>query len=79
MGVGGVLDDGEALARLDPSGMLAAVAGGVYPTLAAAQKQMGSGFDMTFSPNRARTAQYRRLYARYTELGRSLEPLLRSL
>jgi L-ribulokinase len=59
--------------------MLAAVAAGVYPTVAAAQKRMGSGFDRTITPNKARSALYRRLYERYTELGRSLEPLLRTL
>ena len=51
----------------------------VYPTVADAQKKMGSGFDKTFTPNKARTALYRKLYERYTELGRSLEPLLRKL
>jgi L-ribulokinase len=61
------------------AGMLAAVAAGIYSTVAIAQRKMGSGFDMTFTPNRARAAQYRKLYARYAELGRSLEPLLRSL
>ena len=61
------------------AGMLAAVAAGAYPTVAAAQKKMGSGFDRTFTPNKARSAQYRALYERYTRLGRSLEPLLRTL
>jgi L-ribulokinase len=61
------------------AGMLAAVAAGVYPSVAAAQKKMGSGFDLTYNPNRSRAALYRKLYERYTELGRSLEPLLRTL
>jgi L-ribulokinase len=59
--------------------MLAAVAGGVYRNVAEAQKKMGSGFDKTFTPDKARSAQYRKLYQRYAELGRSLEPLLRTL
>ena len=33
------------------AGMLAAVAGGVYPDVGAAQKRMGSGFDKTFKPD----------------------------
>jgi L-ribulokinase len=61
------------------AGMLAAVAAGVYPSLAAAQKKMGSGFDRTFTPDRKRAALYTKLYERYAELGRSLEPLLRAL
>jgi L-ribulokinase len=59
--------------------MVAAVAGGVYRNVPEAQKKMGSGFDKTFTPDKARSAQYRKLYQRYTELGRSLEPLLRTL
>jgi L-ribulokinase len=61
------------------AGMLAAVAAGVYPTLAAAQKKMGSGFDKTFTPDRKRATLYKKLYERYVGLGRSLEPLLRTL
>jgi L-ribulokinase len=61
------------------AGMLAAVAAGVHPTVAAAQKKMGSGFDRTFTPDKARVKLYTKLYERYTELGRSLEPLLRAL
>jgi L-ribulokinase len=61
------------------AGMLAAVAGGVYATVPAAQKKMGSGFDKTYTPNKKRAARYKVLYARYQELAKSLEPVLRSL
>jgi L-ribulokinase len=61
------------------AGMLAAVAGGVYPNVGAAQKRMGSGYDKTFKPDRKRAAVYQSLYKRYTELGKSLETLLGAL
>ena len=61
------------------AGMLAAVAGGVYPTVAAAQKNMGSGFDKTFKPDRRAAGLYQAAYKRYTELGASLASLLSSL
>jgi L-ribulokinase len=61
------------------AGMLAAVAGGVHPNVAAAQKRMGSGFDRTFTPDKKRAVQYQALYRRYMELGACLEPILRSL
>ena len=61
------------------AGMFAAVAAGVYPTVPAAQKRMGSGFDMTFKPNRARAALYAKLYRKYVSLGQALEGLLRTL
>lgn len=61
------------------AGMLAAVAAGIYPTVAEAQKRMGCGFDMVFKPDRKRAAMYDRLYQKYLALGRSLEGLLRTL
>ena len=61
------------------AGMLAAVAAGVHPTVAAAQKRMGSGFDRTFKPDRSRAGVYEKLYRRYLELGGSLEGFLRAL
>jgi L-ribulokinase len=61
------------------AGMLAAVAGGVYPNVGAAQKRMGSGYDKTFKPDKKRTAVYQSLYKRYTELGKGLETLLGAL
>ncbi len=61
------------------AGMFGAVAAGAYPSVAAAQKKMGSGFDMSFSPNRRRARLYSGLYRRYASLGGSLEELLRAL
>ena len=61
------------------AGMLAAVAAGVHPSVAAAQKKMGSGFDKIFKPDKKRAAIYGKLYATYTSLGRSLTELLRTL
>jgi L-ribulokinase len=61
------------------AGMLAAVAGGVYPSVAAAQKKMGSGFDKTFKPDSKRAAQYAKLYEKYVALGGALEGFLRTL
>jgi L-ribulokinase len=59
--------------------MLAAVAARVYPSTAAAQKKMGSGFDMTFKPDRKRAALYDKMYQRYVSLAGSLEGFLRAL
>jgi L-ribulokinase len=61
------------------AGMLAAVAAGVHPSVAAAQKKMGSGFDKVFKPDKKRAAAYGRMYATYTSLGGSLAGLLRKL
>jgi len=61
------------------AGMLAAVAGGVYGSVPDAQKRMGSGFDKVFKPDRAKSARYQALYARYTELAKSLEPIVRAM
>jgi L-ribulokinase len=61
------------------AGMLAAAAAGVYPSVTEAQKRMGSGFDKVYKPDRAKALLYLELYRRYTELSRSLEPLLRKL
>jgi L-ribulokinase len=61
------------------AGMFAAVAAGIHPNVAEAQKKMGSGFDMTFTPNRKRAALYDKLYGKYVALASSLEGLLRTL
>jgi L-ribulokinase len=61
------------------AGMLAAVAAGLYPTVSAAQKKMGSGFDMTFRPNRRQEAFYRKRYEAYARLAGALEGILREL
>jgi L-ribulokinase len=59
--------------------MLAAVAAGIYPTVTAAQKKMGSGFDKTFKPDSRRAAVYAKLYEKYVALGGCLEGFLRAL
>jgi len=61
------------------AGMLAAVAAGVHPTVAAAQKKMGSGFDKIFKPDKKHAAAYGKLYRTYTQLGGSLTGLLSAL
>ncbi len=59
--------------------MFAATAAGVHPSIPAAQKKMGSGFDMSFHPDRRRARFYAGLYGKYRELGGALENLLRAL
>ena len=49
--------------------MFAAVAAGLYPTIAAAQRAMSPGFSAEYRPDPARHAIYDRLYARYRKLG----------
>ena len=61
------------------AGMLASVAAGMYPNVAAAQKKMGSGFDRTFKPDSKRAAVYAKLYGKYIALGGCLEGFLRTL
>ncbi len=61
------------------AGMFAAVVAGVYPTVREAQRRMGSGFDRTIKPDRRRAALYTKLYQRYLELGKALEPIVRAL
>ena len=53
--------------------MYAAVAAGVYPSVLAAQKVMGSGFAETYLPTPARVADYAARYAQYQALGRFVE------
>jgi L-ribulokinase len=59
--------------------MFAAVAAGLYATVTEAQDRIGSGFSRTFRPDGDRARAYDRLYRKYLELGRALEPLLREL
>jgi L-ribulokinase len=58
--------------------MFAAVAAGVHPSSVAAQKKMGSGFDIVFTPNRRRAAFYSKLYHRYESLAVTLEGFMRT-
>lgn len=53
--------------------MCAAVAAGVHPTMEAAQKAMGSGFDAEYVPQPDKVAIYETLYAKYLKLGAFVE------
>jgi len=53
--------------------MAAAAACGVYPSIQAAQKAMGSGFEKVFEPNLNNSRKYQELYARYNALGEVIE------
>ncbi|GAB3558744.1 ribulokinase [Spirosoma fluminis] len=53
--------------------MCAAVAAGVHPTMAAAQKSMGSGFDASYEPRPDVAAVYQKLYQKYQKLGEFIE------
>ncbi len=53
--------------------MCAAVAARIHPTIGAAQRAMGSGFDVTYSPRPERVAVYDALYQRYVKLGEFVE------
>ena len=53
--------------------MYAAVAGGCYPSVAAAQQGMGSGFSEAYAPDPARATAYNRRYAEYLALGDFVE------
>ncbi len=61
------------------AGMFGAVAAGLYPSIPEAQAKMGSGFDMTFKPDRKRAKIYAGLYKKYCALGESLEGFLKAL
>ncbi len=53
--------------------MCAAVAAGVHPTMEAAQKAMGSGFDAEYHPRPEQAATYETLYQKYLKLGNFVE------
>lgn len=53
--------------------MFAAVASGVYPTIAEAQAALSAGFDPVYEPEPDKSAVYEQLYARYLSLGRFIE------
>jgi len=59
--------------------MFAAVAAGIYDSVAAAQGKMGSGFSRTYTPNGANAKVYDELYKKYLKLGQALEQQLREL
>jgi len=54
-----------------------AVAAGIYRSIEEAQKNMGSGFETTYYPDKGKTFIYNTLYAKYKKLGNILEDELR--
>jgi L-ribulokinase len=50
------------------SAMAAATACGLYPTIEAAQKAMGSGFEKVYQPNPKNAAKYQKIYEKYSKL-----------
>ncbi len=54
--------------------MAAAVAAKVYPTIAEAQKSMGSGIEKEYIPNPENVKIYKELYKKYTKFGKLVEP-----
>jgi L-ribulokinase len=55
------------------SAMAAAVAAGIYPGLAEAQKNMGSGIETEYQPIPENVEKYNKLYAKYKQLGQFIE------
>jgi len=55
------------------SGMAAATAAAIHPSVTASQEAMGNGFESEYRPDSAAAAQYEALYTRYRELGRYVE------
>jgi L-ribulokinase len=56
-----------------------AVASGYYEDIAAAQKNMASGFLKIYEPNKKNVEVYKKLYILYQETGRCLEKQMRKL
>ncbi|HLN72642.1 MAG: ribulokinase [Methylococcaceae bacterium] len=55
------------------SAMAAAVVAGVYTDLSEAQKNMGGGFEKTYTPNAKNAELYAKLYEKYLSLGKLIE------
>jgi L-ribulokinase len=53
--------------------MNAAVAAGIYASIADAQNAMGSGFDATYTPRIENVEIYQKLYKKYKKLGKFVE------
>lgn len=58
--------------------MFASVAAGIHKSVEKAQDAMGSGFEAEYVPNKANSAKYAKLYAKYSSLGGFVEKELRS-
>jgi L-ribulokinase len=59
--------------------MFAAVAAGIYGSVADAQEKINSGFSRTYTPDAVNAKVYDGLYAKYLQLGKTLEQQLREL
>jgi len=57
--------------------MFGAVVAGIYRSVEEAQKNMGSGFETTYYPDKEKAFIYNTLYAKYKKLGNILEDELR--
>jgi len=55
------------------SGMAAATAAGIYPTVEEAQEAMGNGFEKEYTPDPERVSIYKSLFERYLKLGDFIE------
>jgi len=55
------------------SAIAAATACGLYPTIEAAQKTMGSGFEKVYQPNPENAARYQKIYEKYSKLCEFIE------
>ncbi len=55
------------------SAMAAATVAGLYPSVEAAQKAMGRGFEKVYKPNAANAVKYQRIYEKYTKLAEFVE------
>ncbi|MGH7496150.1 MAG: ribulokinase [bacterium] len=53
--------------------MCAATASGIYATIEAARKAMGSGFEIEYHPRPEHTQKYEKLYQKYSSLGELIE------
>jgi L-ribulokinase len=53
--------------------MFAAVAAGIHPTVADAQKSMGNGFEREYKPNAEAAKSYVKQYGSYSNLARHME------
>ncbi len=53
--------------------MFASVASGIHKSVEKAQDAMGSGFESEYVPNKANSAKYAKLYAKYSSLGGFVE------
>jgi len=55
------------------SAMAAAAASGIYPSMQAAQKAMGSGFEKVFQPDPEKAKVYQQIYEKYSKLAHLIE------